>query len=78
MAALAVLYVSVYFGLTLCGRYEPAVIGPSHVKSLGWAPYGFYDGTFWKPKMMYIFTPMYLLDKQYWHTDQWVTERPGR
>ena len=71
-------YVLTYLGLTLGGRYEAATIGPSHVKSWGWAPCGFHNGTFWKPRMMYFFAPLYLADRWCWHTDQAVTEKPER
>lgn len=71
-------YILAYLGLTLGGRYEAASVGSSHVKSWGWAPYGFHDGTFWRPKMMCFFAPLYVADKWYWHTDQAVSERPDR
>lgn len=76
--AVLCVYVLIYLGLTLGGRYEAASVGPSHVKSWGWAPYGFHDGTFWRPKMMYFFAPLYVADQWCWHTDRAVIERPER
>ena len=42
-------YVSVYSGLSMAGRYQPNAVGFDHVEAYAWAPFGFYDpGHAWR------------------------------
>src|ERR1017187_5633412 len=36
-------YVFVYLGLSMAGRYQPISVGIDHVEVYAWAPFGFYD-----------------------------------
>ena len=43
VGGLVLVYVLLYTGLSICGRYQPIAVGISHVEKYAWAPYGFYD-----------------------------------
>ena len=64
-----VVYVAVYVGLSVQGRYVPAIIGTNGVKSYGWAPLGFaaQNGRWIKFPLLFFY-PVYLVDAHWWHT----------
>jgi hypothetical protein len=62
-------YITTYLTLSLCGRYEPSVLGAAGVKSYAWAPKGFYTNHYWKISWMMTFFPLYFADTKLWHDD---------
>jgi len=66
--SLAILYAGLYLTLSLGGRYEPATIGLSGVKSYMWAPRSFYEDMTWQRTPEVLFLPLYFLDIKLWHT----------
>jgi hypothetical protein len=51
--ALLMLYVLSYAILSLCGRYQPMIVGAAGVKQYAWAPFGFYDAKHHWPRSSY-------------------------
>jgi hypothetical protein len=43
VSALVLVYVLLYSGLSIAGRYQPISVGIDQVKGYAWAPFGFYD-----------------------------------
>jgi hypothetical protein len=67
-----ILYFCTYTVLSSNGRYEATVFGAGHVKWSTWAPAGFlHDATKfkWNMPVVYIFYPLWNLDRRYWHAD---------
>jgi len=77
-SALLVFYIASYAIMSVNGRYEPSVVGPSGVKSWAWAPASFAPGGWWKPKRIYAFGPLYILDTRFWHKDQYCMDDPNQ
>jgi len=53
IVALFMLYTLSYGVLSLCGRYQPLIIGAYGVKEYAWAPAGFYDAEHHWPHSVY-------------------------
>lgn len=72
---LVVLYIGVYGVLSIFGRYEPYRWGIadkngkmlSIPKGYEWAPYGFVSDLGWKVGMVYLFLPLWEIDRFTWH-----------
>ncbi len=67
-ALLLCLYIASYTAMSVRGQYEPAIIGADHVKLWAWAPDGFAPNGLWRPRLIYVYAPLYLLDTRLWHT----------
>jgi hypothetical protein len=66
-------YVVSYACLSSFGRFQPAVIGAGQngnsVKWYRWSPAGFHRGFHQRWALYYIYLPLYLADRAYWHRD---------
>ena len=65
--SLPCIYAGVYVGLSMAGRYEPVLRGPSGVRRYDWAPAGFVRDYNWDRRMMLAFAPLYYVDSELWH-----------
>jgi hypothetical protein len=72
VAALTLIYVCCYMGLSAGGRYVPYDEGLGGVKNYIWAPKGLADAA-GRPRLHsllgYAFTPLWWLDNAYLHRD---------
>ncbi len=63
-------YISIYSILSSNGIFRPACIGTNGVKWYSWVPYGFVDDKYsFNEGIATIFTPLWYLDKRFWHTE---------
>ncbi len=76
LLALLLAYIFSYVGLSAGGCYEPAAIGLGGVKSYSWAPRGFIADYKWRHWPMFVYLPLWALDRHLWHTDD--KSRSGR
>ena len=59
----AILYIASYIGLSVCGRFEPAVFGAYSVKEYAWLPAGFGKDHGHRSGLHYAFLPLYVADR---------------
>lgn len=63
----ALVYVGVYFGLSVNGRYEPSGWGLNGPKGYAWAPAGFVRELQWNQGVQILFVPLWEVDRFFWH-----------
>jgi len=69
IAVAGLCYIGTYALLSKFGRYEASSLKFDEVDWYQWAPAGFVHNYRRRDGLFYVFLPLYLADRAFWHTD---------